>query len=362
MARVRLLDIAERAGVSVATVSKILKGPPLRDLFRPECVESVHKAAKALGYKPNYLARALQTGRSGALGMAVGSPSQEELADDRAPAEFWSHMISGVDRQARVMGYHFVAIGNEEPFNVVDNSLRFLDESRIDALVMQGHTYRGLGRKKMAGCTSPVVLTCVDGDTEFPVVDVDDGAGIVAAVEHLAELQHRNLLWVGGTGPHDQRRKRFFRSAAKKAGLRTGVLDVPPLPAVNHQEHWEERYGRQVEVTCSAFVERFGEKCPHTGVVCYNECFALGIYAACIEVGLRIPRDLSVIGFDNLHAATVYPQMTVASHMLHQIGQRAAQIAIEMTSGEKAWKKYRGYRECIPSKLVVRKSTAPAKP
>ena len=97
-----------------------------------------------------------------------------------------------------------------------------------------------------------------------------------------------------------------------------------------------------------------------TAVVCYSERTAFGAYAAAHRAGMRIPEDLSVVGFDDLHAHMAHPKMTVVSHMLAEAGRRAAAIAIEIAADPKKRKSYTAYRELLPSELIVRSSTGRA--
>jgi DNA-binding LacI/PurR family transcriptional regulator len=110
----------------------------------------------------------------------------------------------------------------------------------------------------------------------------------------------------------------------------------------------------------AAFLEGWLSGQRGTAVVCFDERMAFGVYAAANELGLRIPDDLSVIGFDDIHASMAYPAMTVVSHMLQQIGRSAARLALEMVGDRRAWKRLRGRRERVPATLVIRQSTGPA--
>jgi DNA-binding LacI/PurR family transcriptional regulator len=99
-----------------------------------------------------------------------------------------------------------------------------------------------------------------------------------------------------------------------------------------------------------------------TGFVCYEESTALSVYAACHSLGLRVPDDISVIGFDDIYAQAAWPAMTVVSHMLEALGRRAAELAVSMVEedgGSDGQKIGAGYCEAIPAQLVVRASTAP---
>src|SRR5207244_2540221 len=98
----------------------------------------------------------------------------------------------------------------------------------------------------------------------------------------------------------------------------------------------------------------------YTGVVCYNDTVAAATCAACLDSGLKIPADLSVVGFDNVLAAICYPHLTSVSQRLYELGRRATDLLIEMTQNENEWPKYRGMKETVAPRMTIRKSTGPA--
>jgi DNA-binding LacI/PurR family transcriptional regulator len=98
-----------------------------------------------------------------------------------------------------------------------------------------------------------------------------------------------------------------------------------------------------------------------TGIICFNEAIAEGVYAAAAERGRRIPKDLSVVGFDDIHAHFAVPPMTVASHMLPAIGRRAAELAVSLAKRKARMQTFLGHRETIPAQLIVRESTGLAR-
>ena len=100
--QVRLRDVAERASVSVPTASRILKGPPDRDLFRPEVARAVEAAAEALGYRRNYHALALTSGRSMAIGLALWKPAKQRASHEGVIHGFWSALVAGIEKVKKV--------------------------------------------------------------------------------------------------------------------------------------------------------------------------------------------------------------------------------------------------------------------
>jgi DNA-binding LacI/PurR family transcriptional regulator len=350
LAVTRLKDVAERAGVSVGTVSKVLNGAAASDGFSAACVRRVRRAARELDYRPNYLARGLQTGRSHALGMLLGA----NLAPESA-GRFWLQLVGGVMDHARNASYQFVTVGPEQGASPMDVGLQFLRERRIDALIVPVFAWSLSIPEEARGTGLPIVLASHPDESSLPVVDLDDEVGIHAAVEHLAALGHQDLLWVGprsGRHPSVQRRRQAFRQTIAASGLMGDELLI--------ERAYGSDYGslqEQIAAAREALIAHARSGARFTGIVCYEESTALGAYAAASELGLQIPGDVSIIGFDDIYACVAWPPMTVVSHMLYQIGQRAAQVACDLAEGgaEPA-----SQRILVPAELVVRQSTGPS--
>ena len=341
---IRLKDVAEKAGVSVWTVSKVLNPGADNARISDECAKSVRAVAETLGYRPNFHARSLQTGRTHALGLVLQGSDGCDVPRD----QFWSFMLRGVETRARSLGYDVLIIGPKGTRNEIERGVEYVKEQRVDALVVPGYMSAVAYSDMLENYDVPAVLaTSPRPSRRHTVVEFDPAPGIAAAVEHLAALGHRKLLWLGPD--HDDGRNRLaaFTRAARTVGV-SGRVVVFKTAASGTEDFIAE--GQR------AFSVQLKEKFSATGVICYNEAAALGVYAAAAESGLKIPRDLSVIGFDDIHAAMALPPMTVASHMLEEIGARAAELAVELA--EKRGKRRKPRVETVASKLVVRSSTA----
>lgn len=353
---VRLKDIAEAAEVSVGTVSKVLNGTQGDQQFGEECVERIRDAAKKLGYVPNYHARSLQTGRARALGIALSSSGLHQEGWEH----FWALMMRGIFERSRELGYHVVSVTTTEKdlHDPVDVGMQFLRESRIDALLVPPFDEvlnRDTGYDDAAG---PVILIDQPQFAEMPGVDLDGAVGIRKTVEHLAELGHEKIAWVGPPESYNRTvapRSQAFHDAAKKAGLQSKEI---LCPFASHPE--KETLAQRLDISRRAFIEAEVIRNQVTGVVCFEESIALGIYAAAQELRISIPDDLSVIGFDDIFASTAWPPMTVVSHMLPELGRKAVEIAIDIIEN-KGKAEVENTQRKIDSRLIVRSSTAAPK-
>ncbi|MFP4380400.1 MAG: LacI family DNA-binding transcriptional regulator [Candidatus Sumerlaeia bacterium] len=349
---IRLKDVAQKAEVSISTVSKILNDPVTRRNFSVECVERVQKAAADLGYTANYHARSLQTGKSQAIGMLVGVGFDTASWD-----HFWAQLVGGVMIKTMQERYQFIAIGAREEQSITETGLQFLREGRIDGLVVPDYI-RFIGDLDILRQTESPVVIIGEMETDFPSVRLDERSGIAKAVEHLHELGHRRVLWAGPDQdtPVVLRRKEAFFNALEEKGLQGSELKIPFKKA-----HRTSHFAASIARARQTFLEYMDKPLEPTAVMCFEESIAFGVATALREKGLEIPADVSLIGFDDIQADAIYPPMTVVSHMLPQMGRRAASLAIELARDPDNEELLNNTTNvAIEAELVIRQSTGPA--
>lgn len=345
-----LNDVARAAGVSVSTASRALSGGPGAERISRECVKRVRRAAERVGYRANYHARSLQTGRANALGLVMRRTDAASVLDG-----YMAALLGSVDTQVRTAGRHMVTIGPAGSLSEVENGLRFLDEGRIDGLVVLGGHCSPEEMRRLERCPSPVVIVEPQVATDLPSVVLDDAAGVRKAVEHLAGLGHRELLYAGlgeGRDPSPAARLEGFREAVRRLGLRAHEVSVPtPDRATTVLGEMDDAH--------ATLADFFAGGAAVTAVVCFHDMIALAACAALREAGLRVPDDVSVIGFDDVFGVICRPPLTCASHMLAQMAHRAVRLLLEMDGDPAAWERMRAHRETLEPELVVRASTGP---
>ncbi len=210
----RLRDVADLAGVSPGTASKVLNGRQGQQHFSPECEARIRRAARRLGYRPNYLARNLASGRAEAVGLLVQPGTT-------GTGSFWGQVVSGLSDSLAGTGRHLVTIAGRSGEEQVDRAALFLEEGRVDGLALLSVSERFDVPPSLTEAEHPMVLLGCE-DPRAPSVAVDDAAGVAAAVRHLADLGHRRLLWLGpDDDPHSSvaRRRQACRRAAAEAGV-----------------------------------------------------------------------------------------------------------------------------------------------
>jgi LacI family transcriptional regulator len=349
--RVTLKQIADRAGCSVTAVSKALNGARGSASVGPETQSRVLRIAAELGYTPNYLARALQRGRTDTLGLVCQFGEAGLHHND-----FWAPLIQGIQGRARQAQQDVLIIGADRGHDEVQRGLEQLRQRRFDALIVPALMY-GFHLPDLEAADGPIVYAATTRSGAHPAVGTDEAPGIVAACRHLADLGHRRLLWlpttVGGA-LLDPARDAAVRAAAASQGLALSVRAVD-------EDQIADRHGTAGYIAgCRAqLADLAADAGDVTAVMAYSERVALALCAEVNAAGRRVPDDLSVIGFDDLHAHIAQPPLTVVSQRLRAVGERAAELALELAHGSRPAADYAGRVELLPSKLVVRVSTGP---
>lgn len=349
--RVTLKQIAERAGCSVTAVSKTLNGARGTAAVGEATRARVMAVAEELGYTPNYLARALQRGRTQTIGLVSSfSPSS---AHHNA---FWGLLFQGVQTRLRDANHDVVMIGRDDHRDEVQRAVSHLRERRVDALIVPSNVYPDAG-DLIDAADGPIVQAYNTTPGRHPSVGADRESGIAAMLEHLVALGHRRLLWVpllgGGQITHPQRDEAVKRLAAARGDLELVECDL----SVDALFDWSES-----ELIVDVCRRQFAEllpRVPHcTAILAYSERVGMAICAALSDAGYRVPTDVSVASFDNIYGHVSSPPMTVVDSGLVDVGARAAELALAMIDEPDSIASYEGHVDLLPSRLVVRNSTA----
>jgi LacI family transcriptional regulator len=341
-------DIADLAGVSICTVSKVLNRSKGWQLYSGQCVDRVRRAARELGYRRSYHASSLRSGRSQAIGMVL------QAGMDASGDGFLSAMICRTDLGVRQAGYHLVLVGPSGMRSEVDNAVRYLQEGRIDGLIVPGFALSDDDLAQLEPLGDSVVLTHCWRETSLATVNLDEACGIGQAVEHLHQLGHRAVAWVAPAtdDTSETRRREALMAACESRGLdyRTLLLPDPGSQAPTGPAAEMERAHRHIR-------DYLTDRPRVTALICYHDVIALGAYAAAQDLDLGIGIDLSVVGFDDVYAAMAYPPMTAVSHMLEQIARRAVSRLIDQIDGQHDGPQ--AGPEAVEAELVIRRSTGP---
>ncbi|WP_043621382.1 LacI family DNA-binding transcriptional regulator [Ensifer sp. ZNC0028] len=333
--RPKIKDIAERAGVSVATVSRALSGS---SLVTDETRKRVNALARELNYRPNVSARNLRTRRSMSVLLVVrdvGNP-------------FYLEILKGVEATAREAGYA-VLMGNTE--NDPDREVEYfnmLRDGHADGMILMTGKLPPPQPGESADLSHlPVViaLEMIEG-SGFPHVQIDNVAAAQAGVEHLIALGHRRIAHIAGPLPEVMA---LHRRDGYRAAMKAASLDIP--------EGYEVRGDYLLESGEARAADLFALPEPPTAIFAANDEMAYGAIHALRRLGRDVPGDVSVVGFDDLYLSKAfYPPLTTVSQPRADIGRTAmSQLLNVLSDGEVGTEP----AIVLPTTLNIRGSTAP---
>ena len=308
-----MLDIARASGVSQSTVSRVLNGVvttvPIAEVTRQRVLE----AASRLGYRPNPLARGLRGAKTMLLGIIV-----REISDP-----FFAHAVEAVSMRARERHYN-VVLGSAHSLADEAIELRAILETRhCDAIILLGDT-RDQPRMldDLSASRVPVVaLWQGSALTGVDTVNVDNRAGIDAAIAHLADLGHRRFGFIG-EGQHGDIRARLMAFVERLTALGMPPGSAHIVPAVNDPAAGADAF-RRLASTAD----------PPTAVVAATDHLAIGALHAAHDRGIDVPRQVSVVGFDDIQfAAYSAPPLTTVHNPITEMANLAADLAIDRPS------------------------------
>lgn len=329
--RARIGDVARKAGVSTATVSRALSRP---DVVRAGTRERVAAAAAALGYVPDGAARALAMGRTRTVGIIV--PTLDHAIFARATQSLQSALA---DAGLQLL----VATHEYSPVVEVSAARAFLERG-VDALVLVGTDHSPQLAELLAAERTPVLVTW-SFDDRWPSIGFDNRQAGWMAARHLLDLGHREIGVISGLMRHNDRaRSRVdgVRAAMTAAGLALAESRISEQPF----NLAAGRAGLRALLALSP---------TPTGIVCGNDLLASGALLEAQSLGRAVPRELSIIGCDNLELAQhLQPGLTTVHLPTIELGRRAGQALVDALSGGTL-----PDRVELPIELVVRGTTAP---
>lgn len=331
---VTLREVARAVGVSAATVSRALH-PQTRSMVNEETARRIEEAARRTGYAPNSLARGLKTKRSFTVGVVI-----PDLTNPLFPP-----MVRGIQDRLDEHGYTaLIASTDGDPVRE-RRTFEALRARQVDGLILATARSRHPVVDDATAAGLPLVLlNRALQDAEIDAVVPDDRGGIDLAVAHLTELGHERIAHLAGPGTTSSGRWRRegFRSAMKRRGLA-----VPP-GLVHTARGFTEQAGHEATGTLLDGNVAF------TAIVAANDLLALGAYSALAERGLQCPRDVSVVGFNDMPFADRFaPPLTTVHIPHHELGARAAELLVEQFADPRPPAR----RIVVGVSLVVRSST-----
>lgn len=333
--QITIREVAERAGVSQMTVSRVLNQ---KSLVREETRDRVEAAIRDLNYRPNLMARGLAGGRAYSIGLVYNNPSRSYLGE----------ILLGAQQRCRIGGHHLV-IEDFSPEAFAANREELTQKVRVsglDGVIVVPPLSESAEIIKMLNDVGMAYVLIGPRDTNSPdpFVAMDDSAAADAMTQHLIDRGHRRIAFVKGHPAH-------ISSALRYDGYRTALA--------RNAIKLKKSYVAQGEFTYESGMEAaeklLAEDPPPTAIFAGNDDMAAGIIASALERGLKVPEDLSVAGFDDTAiASAIWPQLTTIRQPIADMAYCAVDLLENAINGKS--KKRRA--ALLDYSLVERRSVA----
>ncbi len=332
---VTLQDVADRLGISIATVSRALANT---SGVAPETRARVLKLAEEMGYHPNVTARRLQKQQTETLGFVIPT------FGPRFTDPFFVELLAGIGNEAAEHERDLLVATRAPGEQEQQGYERLVRERRVDGLLVVRTRRKDPRILYLKEHRFPfVAFGRCNGDTDFPYVDVDGEAGMYALTRHLLDRGHRQIAYLSAPWElmFSQHRFAGYRAALEEAGVA-----------------WDESLvltgGLTEAAGLSAGRTLLSQSTIPTAIIACNDLMAVGVMSAAQERGLRVGRDLAVAGFDDIPLArTAHPPLTTVHQPVYQIGRRICAMLLALVGGQQLEEAH----VLLQPELVIRQST-----
>ena len=330
-------SVAKAAGVSISTVSRVINAP---EGVRQGTRERVLKAMENLDYKPNSVARSLSSKRTRSLGLIV--PNVSDF--------FVSELYKGVNRASTSRGMKVILFDSDSNQNRVVSGLEFMKEHRVDGIIFSSDYIPSDHDRLFLNLRVPVVLTLTESSSaELTAFKTDDVQAAFDAVKYLISRGHKNIAIISGyLSDAISGRSRFdgYRMALDNSSL-------PFNEDLVAYGDWRYQHGY---AAMTELLSRIG-KTQFTAVFAASDEMAIGAMRCIHDHGLRVPEDISVIGFDDLAIADmVTPKLTTVRQSFEQVGSEAVHFLVDIIEGRQ--RSTNGGIRYLPHHIIGRESVA----
>jgi DNA-binding LacI/PurR family transcriptional regulator len=329
---ITIKDVAERAGVSIGTVSNVINGS---QTVKQVNKEKVLKAMEDLQFIPNMTAQCLKTNQSKTIGLVLPTIVNP----------FFAEVVKGVEDTANTIGYTSILCNTDRNKSREERYIEMLISKRAAGVIIFKSE---LSEDEISNYSRRIKIVLIDrGVGMKPNVDMIDAAnyeGVVKAVEYLNELNHSKIAYITGTliSQSDADRLKGYKDTL----IKNSIVIM-------------EDYIRQGDFTWESGFQLGKEllkiENPPTAICCSNDMMAIGVIKAAAEMGIKVPEELSVIGFDNIDICElITPNLTTINHPKYEQGQKAAKVLFDaIKQGDNHTPQY----NVVSTELKIRNST-----
>jgi len=330
---ITLKAVAQHVGLTPGTVSAVLNDSPSAKSIPAETKNRIHAAAKELNYRPNFFARTLRNKRTFTIGVIA-----EEIGDS-----YGSAIISGIEQHLRTRNYFFLTVAHRHDSELLNQYSQILSERGVEGIITVDTTVQDApalptvavaGHKKLKGVTNIVL---------------DHERAAILALSHLKEMSHERIAFMKGNPLSSDAVDRW--NAICRVAAQIGIKVDPELTMQIDTDDPTPMLGYPY------VKELLGRNKEFTALFAYNDISAIGAIRALQEQGLRVPQDVSVMGFDDIPGAAFHtPSLSTVRQPLNRMGEVAAQSLLERIEGKREYPS----EIAIEPELVLRESTAKA--
>lgn len=325
---ITLKNVAEKAGVSIKTVSRVINQ---QGEISESTRQYVSGVIEELGYRPNTLARGLVSGKSASVALII-----PQITDP-----FFPEVMLGVESVARAHGYSVFLCNTEDDPEREYEYIDLLAGKRVDGIILCGSRLTAAQLEKVSRQHRVSILSSRN-PTGSAVISIPGEAGLFRTTSHLTGLGHRRVGHIGSGAPDEHERLDGYERAMREADL---LVDPRWVRRIEHVT---------TEASYVAAKQLLSEAPELTAVSCYNDLAAVGVLRACAEIGRRVPDDLAVVGFDDIPLASlVSPSLTTVHVPRHQLGQRVMEMLLRVIDADGKLEEH----QSVDIELVVRASS-----
>ena len=329
-------DVANQANVSIATVSLVINNS---GRISPQTRKRVLRVVKKLNYQPSRSARGLVSKKTGNIGFIL---TEEHFLRSEP---FYSKIFLGVEFEARIHDYYILLATVSSSFSNGDSLPRFITERNFDGIIIAGKVSRDL-IYSILKYDMPLVFvdySLINGD--YPTILTDNIKGGVLATNYLIENGHKNIAFIGGEISHPSIMERL---QGYKLALESAKLKSNDQVVITNDDYLSRQNG------CSAAEILLNRRKDITAIFAANDTTAIGVMQCLNNKGIKVPDDISVIGFDDVQADLLLdPPLTTIRVRKIDMGTEAIQLLLGIINKENIKAK----KILVPVELIVREST-----
>jgi LacI family transcriptional regulator len=325
-----IVDVALKARVSIATVSRVVNKSDHK--VNPATREKVLAAISELDYRPNALAKGLLMKKTMTIGIIIPDISNP----------YYAEIVRGIQDVADQTGYAVTLHNTDSRQEGIIRYIYLLREKSADGIIFSGGIINGHETLSILKELKERVVVIGRHDVDFPAVMVDNIGGAAQAVRHLLAIGHKRIGFIGGPDGSTTALDRLagFRDAMARSGLMFA-------PRLVKKGTWTPQGGYLLGMQLLKAKHR------PTAIVAANDQMAFGVIKAAKELGMTVPEDLAVVGFDNIPLSSYFnPSLTTVEIPMHDLGAASMRMLLNLISGEKFEK-----IKLFKTRLLVRGST-----